>query len=151
FLPGEAGPLFREFAFVMAISVAISGFVALSLGPMIASRLPDAPAGAARAGLAARMEALAARAAAFYDRSLAAPMHAPWRTVGVSLMAAGLVAASFWALERELVPREDRGRLVITLIGPDGVNLAYTDRQVAEVERLLQPLVASGIVENVFS
>ncbi|HEX7045366.1 MAG TPA: efflux RND transporter permease subunit [Burkholderiales bacterium] len=151
FLPGEAGPLFREFAFVMAISVAISAFVALSLGPMIASRLPDVPAGTARTGLAARMEALAARAAGFYDRSLAALMRAPRRTIAVSLAAAAIVAASYWGLERELVPREDRGTLVITLIGPDGVNLAYSDRQVAEVERLLAPLVASGVVENVFS
>jgi multidrug efflux pump subunit AcrB len=40
FLPSAAGRLFAEFGFVMAIAVAISSFVALSLGPMIASRLP---------------------------------------------------------------------------------------------------------------
>ncbi len=41
FLPSAAGRLFAEFGFVMAIAVAISSFVALTLGPMIASRLPE--------------------------------------------------------------------------------------------------------------
>ncbi len=46
FLPSAAGRLFAEFGFVMAIAVGISSFVALSLGPMMASRLPaDGPPG----------------------------------------------------------------------------------------------------------
>ena len=41
FLPSMAGRLFSEFGFVLAIAVAISSFVALSLCPMLASRLPE--------------------------------------------------------------------------------------------------------------
>ena len=43
FLPSAAGRLFTEFGYVMAIAVALSSFVALSLGPMIAARLPPEP------------------------------------------------------------------------------------------------------------
>ncbi len=41
FLPSDAGRLFSEFGFVLAVTVALSSFVALSLCPMIAARLPS--------------------------------------------------------------------------------------------------------------
>ena len=43
FLPSTAGRLFQEFGFVLAIAVGISSFVALSLVPALAARLPDRP------------------------------------------------------------------------------------------------------------
>jgi hydrophobe/amphiphile efflux-1 (HAE1) family protein len=153
FLPGDAGPLFTEFGFVLAVAVGISSFVALTLGPMLASRLPDRRP---RPGRVARrwhegMAALGHRLLAFYERSLAAVMRAPVLTLGLSLLVAAAVGLLYRALDHELVPREDRGALLIWLQGPDGVNLNYSDRQVAQVESLLAPLRAQGEVENIFS
>ena len=152
FLPGDSGPLFTEFGFVLAVAVGISSFVALTLGPMLASRLPDRRP---RSGAAARWhDALAARGRgilAFYERSLGALMRAPVLTLALSLAVAAGVGLLYRALDHELVPREDRGALLIWLQGPDGVNLNYSDRQVAQVEALLAPLAARGEAENIFS
>jgi len=152
FLPGRSGALFTEFGFVLAIAVIISSFVALSLCPMLASRLAHGPDADHRPGrIRASMLGLGRAAAAFYDRSLASLMRAPVLTVGLSLGLAAFVATLYQSLDQELVPQEDRGVLIVWLQGPDGVNLEYSDRQVAQVERLLEPLQASGEVENVLS
>ena len=49
------------------------------------------------------------------------------------------------------VTPEDRGRLTAWLVGPDGVGLQYTDRQVERVERILQPYLEQGLVRDVFT
>ena len=151
FLPGQAGQLFREFGFVLAISVAISSLVALTLCPMLASRLVRREEPAGRGGLRARLAGVGGSVAAEYERALAAALRAPLLTVGASMLVAGLAGALYWSLDSELLPQEDRGSLQIRLQGPDGVNLDYSDRQVAAAEKLLRPLVESGEVEGVLS
>ena len=151
FLPGHAGQLFREFGFVLAISVGISSFVALTLCPMLASRLLREGEALPPGRLRSRLLALGRGAVALYDRALGAALRAPVLMAGLSFILAGAVGALYWSLDRELVPQEDRGVLNIRLQGPDGVNLDYSDRQVMQAEELLQPLVESGEVENVLS
>ena len=152
FLPGTTGQLFTEFGVVLAIAVSISSFVALSLCPMLASRLP-AHAGTRGLGAAVRPVLLRVGRAGggVYAWLLERALRAPWLVVGVSLLLAASVLLAFQALERELVPPEDRGVLLVFLRGPDGMNLQYTDRQVTQVERYLQPLVEQGVVESVLS
>lgn len=152
FLPGQSGQLFKEFGFVLAISVVISSFVALSLCPMMSSRLKHTGAGGEKPGRLRRALAGGGRGlASVYGRSLAAVMRAPVLTVGLSLAVAAAVGTLYESLDQELVPVEDRGAVIVTLQGPDGVNLRYSDRQVKKVEDLLQPLVDSGEAENIYS
>ena len=148
FLPSAAGRLFTEFGFVMAIAVTISSFVALSLAPMMASRI-DIIAQPGR--LQARLQALGGRLAKGYARVLDVLLRHPLPVFMVALVIAVAAGASYNNLRQELAPREDRGVLSIWLSGPDGVGLNYTDRQVEQAIQALQPLVDEGLVTNVFS
>ncbi|WP_157265708.1 efflux RND transporter permease subunit [Azohydromonas aeria] len=149
FLPGTAGRLFREFGFVLAIAVALSSFVALSLGPALGSRL--LPEVAEPRGLQARLARVGGRAAGGYARLLERVLRRPWLTLLAALAAAGAAAALFTTLDRELVPPEDRGLIQISATGPDGVGLDYVQRQVDRMEAVLQPLRDSGEIESLLT
>ena len=148
FLPSAAGRLFAEFGFVMAIAVGISSFVALSLGPMMASRLPaDGPPGP----IWKRVSAWGDRAVERYGRWLAAVLRRGWWVASIGVLLAALAAVLFTQLDQELTPTEDRGSLSIRLDGPDGVGLAYSDRQLEQALKAVQPLKEEGLVSNVFT
>jgi len=150
FLPGSAGRLFAEFGVVLAIAVCISSFVALSLCPMLAARLPEgtgaAPGRLAR-GLAAAGGRLGGGYAWLLDRALRRPL--------LVLAGCGLAILAAWfayaAIDEELLPNEDRGTLQISMRGPDGVGLAYMDRQVETVEGILAPYLESGEVTGTYT
>lgn len=145
FLPGDAGRLFTEFGFVLAVTVVISSFVALTVCPMLASisaRMGDGTGPFADLGTALlRLYA-----------ALVRPMiRAPLVTVVVSgLIAAGAILA-YENLGEELVPPEDRGVVSVFLQGPDGTGLDYTDRQVVQVEDAMRRFVDIGAAEALYS
>jgi hydrophobic/amphiphilic exporter-1 (mainly G- bacteria), HAE1 family len=148
FLPSAAGRLFAEFGFVMAISVAISSFVALSLGPMIAARLPEdrAPGRLGRA-----LAGVGDHSLVLYRRLIAHALDRAWWLLALCLGTAALGAWGYTQLRSELTPAEDRGVLVVRLDGPDGVGLSYVDRQLEDVLERMQPLKDEGLVENIFT
>ena len=148
FLPSTAGRLFTEFGFVMAIAVAISSFVALSLGPMIASRLPaeSAPGPVWRA-----LSGWGRGAVRAYERALARCLRHGWIVLGACLAIAAAGAFLYVQLDRELTPEEDRGVLSVRLDGPDGVSLAYSDRQLERALSAVRPLREQGLTENIFT
>ncbi|MDP7546120.1 MAG: efflux RND transporter permease subunit, partial [Alphaproteobacteria bacterium] len=153
FLPSIAGRLFSEFGFVLAIAVAISSFVALTLVPMLAARLPadwGAPStsGQGGPGPLARLGRVATR---FYQRLLDFTLAAPALILGGAILIALCAVAVFPTIDRELLPKEDRGAIVIYMQGPDGVGLDYMDRQSAQAEALLQPLRQRGEISNIFA
>jgi HAE1 family hydrophobic/amphiphilic exporter-1 len=145
FLPSEAGRLFTEFGFVLAVTVAISSFVALTICPMLASLTAnlggEAAAFSAGSGQAGRRlwHAVAAHGAR------AAPDN---RGGGVARRRRGF---SLRDLGEELVPSEDRGMISVWLQGPDGTGLDYTDRQVVQVEAALRPFVEEGVGQGLYS
>src|SRR5690606_16254822 len=127
---------------------AISSFVALTLGPMIAARLPeDRPPG--RVGRALR--ATGARGAALYQRLLVLALDRAGWLLALCLLIAVAAAWGATQLRGELTPAEDRGLLVVRLDGPDGVGLAYVDRQLDQALEHLQPLREQGLIQNVFT
>ncbi|MGB0694491.1 MAG: efflux RND transporter permease subunit [Rhodospirillaceae bacterium] len=154
FLPGMAGRLFTEFGFVLAIAMAISSFVALTLAPMMASKLPSSPKSREEIPpepsphlLARTGRRLASLYANLLDRALAAP----WVVLGVSVLGAGLAWGVYQTLDQELVPPEDRGFLFVSMKGPDGVGIDYIDRQVSRVEDVVAPLVEEGLITGVYA
>ncbi|MEC8369544.1 MAG: efflux RND transporter permease subunit, partial [Pseudomonadota bacterium] len=149
FLPSTAGKLFTEFGFVLAVAVGISSFVALSLCPMLASRLPDFGDGDKRTcGLLSRLSALVT---AGYQRLLVFTLNARFLVIGSAVVIASVAFAVFPTIDRELLPREDRGAIIIMMQGPDGVGLDYMDRQSARAEALLEPLREKGEITNILS
>ncbi|MCB1508112.1 MAG: efflux RND transporter permease subunit [Hyphomicrobiaceae bacterium] len=159
FLEGQAGRLFTEFGFVMAIAVVISTFVALSLCPMLASRIlkparrgggkgdDDGDAGAVDADEAVADSAIGRG----YRRLVEASIGMPLVVLAVAGVAAGASLLAFNFLPRELTPREDRGVLFIPLTAPQGATIAVTDREARRVEQAVAPLREDGTVRTVYS
>ena len=150
FLPSTAGKLFTEFGFVLAIAVAISSFVALSLCPMLASRLPEEKRKESGAE-AKKLARIGDRIAGGYRRFLDFTLEARFLVIGAAVVLASTAILVFPSIDQELLPREDRGAIIIMMQGPDGVGLDYMDRQSARAEALLAPLRESGEVTNVLS
>ncbi|HKJ63465.1 MAG TPA: efflux RND transporter permease subunit [Hyphomicrobiales bacterium] len=149
FLPSQVGRLFREFGFMLAATVGISSFVALTLCPMIASKL--SLTGKDNSPRFFGLDRLGNWLVRLYARILDVILAAPLVMVAIAC-AIGLFSLSLYALlGQELMPREDRGVVRVWLNGPDGINLDHMDRQVEKVEALLQPYVDSGQVERIYS
>ncbi|MEM6491723.1 MAG: efflux RND transporter permease subunit, partial [Pseudomonadota bacterium] len=72
-------------------------------------------------------------------------------TVGLAVLAAMAAGASYFTLTDELLPREDRGVILVSMQGPDGVGLDYMDRMAAQAEAILAPHQDSGAIENIMS
>ncbi|MXO66934.1 efflux RND transporter permease subunit [Altericroceibacterium endophyticum] len=147
FLPSEAGRLFREFGFVLAVAVIISSFVALSLVPALSARLylTSDQDGAGRIAQWGR------RANERYNHMLHWCLdHGRLVTAGAVILA-GATALLYTQLEGELVPEEDRASISVWASGPDGVGLDFMDKELDEIEAVLQPYIDSGEIVSTFS
>ncbi|MDH4441486.1 MAG: efflux RND transporter permease subunit, partial [Rhizobium sp.] len=147
FLPGQLGGLFREFGFVLAFAVLLSSVTALTLCPMMASRMLKEAKDEDR-GLLGRF---GARFSSGYRRSLGACLRNPLVVVVVAVMLSTAAYATFTTIRNELTPREDRSMVMMRLSTPQGSSLAYTRDQVQRVEENLKPLIDNGEIRNVFS
>jgi len=150
FLPGQAGGLFREFGYTLAIAVGLSSVVALTLCPVLAALLLTRDMSRddqARGPLIWLGNRLGGLYALLLRGALANPL--------VVVLIAGLFAATaaFMAgsIRQELTPPEDRAIALLSVSAPQGVSLAYTTAKMNEIERLIDPLRESGEVTNVFS
>ncbi len=148
-LGGEIGKLFREFGLVLAAAVTISTVVALSLTPMMCSRLLG------RAGPPNRLMRWSERSFAALERgyrtALAVALAMPWVVLAVAALLAAAALALYRGLPQELVPTEDRGVFFISARAPEGATLAFTDAGVRKIERALQPLLDSGEAQRVLA
>ena len=148
FLPGQTGGLFREFGFVLAMAVILSCVVALSLCPMLASRMLTAHAGEHHGGV---MGTIGSRLAGLYRRCLHACLGAPLIVVMVSVLFAAGAYGAFGLIRQELVPPEDRSMAMLRINAPQGVSLDYTTQQLRRIEQLIQPLRDSGEIQATFA
>lgn len=148
FLPSTAGRMFREFGFMLAATVCISSFVALTLCPLIASRLPLTGNGKQGAFSLANFGAWLQKT---YSRVLTSLLAAPLVVFAVAC-AIGLFALILYqGLGEELVPQEDRGLISVRMTGPDGIGLDYMDLQVEKAEEAFKPLLESGVIDSLYS
>jgi HAE1 family hydrophobic/amphiphilic exporter-1 len=148
FLPGQTGRLFREFGFTLAICVALSCAVALSLGPMLASRfLREHDQGVHHNPVAATGRMFAR----LYRRLLHFCLDTPLVVIVIALLFAGSAVFVFGSIRQELTPPEDRAAIAIRVSGPPTVSLDFTQTQMQKIEDLVQPLVDSGEVRSIFS
>ncbi len=148
FLPGKAGALFREFGFALAISVVISSVVALSLCPMMASRVLSEH----RHGRIHRtIGAIGERAGRLYARMVRMALDAPAVVVALSLLAMIAAGALYRTLPSELTPTEDRASLFLSIDAPQGVSLDFTTAQLRRIEALLEPMRRGGEIAQVFT
>jgi multidrug efflux pump len=137
FTPGRTGRLFIEFALALAGAVVVSGFIALTLTPMMCSvLLKHNP----KPGWFDRnMGKLLDKMTDGYEWLLRKVLKVRWAVVLVMIG----VAASIWfilpTMKRELAPLEDRGVILTVVNAPDGATLDYTNKYVTALERIGQP------------
>jgi multidrug efflux pump len=136
FSPGRTGKLFTEFALALAGAVIVSGFVALTLSPMMSSILlkhnPNPPF------YDRWIERFLVGLTNGYAKLLAWSLKARWLIVLI-MIASGVGTWLFLKdIKRELAPLEDRGVIVANVNSPDGATLDYTLRYVNAIERVGQ-------------
>jgi multidrug efflux pump len=137
-LGGAVGRLFREFGVVLAGTVVISSFVALTLTPMLCARFLR---GHAHSRFYDRTEPLFVQLNERYRRSLDAALARRWLAVPV-LVGTAVVAALGWsALDRELAPREDRSGLRLAAVAPEGASYAYMSEYMDALGRVVADTV----------
>jgi multidrug efflux pump len=149
FMGGNTGRLFTEFGFALAASVVFSGLIALTLTPMMCSKLLKGHEGDSR--LVRWTEPFFKGMNWLLRVTLKRALAAPLITLGVMGLVSALAVALFQVLPKEFAPIEDRGVVIIPTTGPEGASFAYTREQVLRVERIIQPMVDSGEVGSVFA
>jgi HAE1 family hydrophobic/amphiphilic exporter-1 len=152
FLPGLVGSLFSEFGFVLAFAVILSSVVALSLTPMLASRLiSDREIRHGHNAVGRAVIALGEAAVRLYARLLEAALRAPVVVVVAALLFAGAAVIGFGLLPSELAPSEDRGVVSVSVDAPQGSTIDYADTQLRQIEQAAIPFLRDGEATGMFS
>lgn len=152
FLPGQAGGLFREFGFVLAIAVLLSSVVALTLCPMLASRfLKEGSSETEGAHGPLFLRRIGGGLASFYRKTLHACLAAPWVVVLVALLFGGASVAVFGTIRQELTPSEDRAVAVLRINGPQGISVDFLQSQLNKIEEAIQPLRDDGEIVTTYA
>ncbi|TAL82017.1 MAG: multidrug efflux protein [Beijerinckiaceae bacterium] len=134
FVSGLTGALFREFAFTLAGSVIVSGFIALTLSPMMCSRLlrpPREGGGGFAAFLDRRFEALRV----FYTRRLDKTLNFRALTVLILVGVLVLTGIMFMSTPKELAPTEDQGAIFALVKAPQYSNLDYMEQMTGSFQK----------------
>ncbi len=145
FLTGAVGRLFKEFGITLAVAVALSSFIALTMTPVLCSLILRSSRRVGADGTVSVEQSWAQRSfdaffdglGRFYERTLRLALRLrPLVLLGAAL----LVGASVWFFNRlpeELVPTEDRGAAFGIVLAPEGSTLDYSDRYMRMVEEHL--------------
>ncbi|RZT97820.1 efflux RND transporter permease subunit [Rivibacter subsaxonicus] len=134
FTPGRTGRLFTEFALTLAGAVVVSGFVALTLTPMMCSKLLRHNPNPGRFDRG--MERVLVALTEGYAGVLRWTLTRRWIVVVVMAVAATAAWWLFTHLKSELAPMEDRGVIFTSVSAPDGSTLAFTQRYLDEIDRI---------------
>jgi multidrug efflux pump len=138
FSTGRTGKLFVEFALTLAGAVLVSGFTALTLSPMMSSKLLRNDDGKGRFYQAG--ERVLRWIDRNYRRVLGAALRGKWIVVGIGALVFALALLLFMRLPRELAPAEDQGFIIAIGIAPQGSTVEYTDKYAKQIEGMLMAL-----------
>ncbi len=125
FSTGNTGKLFTEFALTVAMAVLVSGFVSLTLTPMMCSKLLRQHA--THGAIYNTTERFFVALNSGYRRSLAWALHHRKSVVAGYFVVLAAMAGLGFALKSELAPLEDRGFILGVMLAPEGSTLEYTD------------------------
>ncbi|MFZ9391933.1 MAG: efflux RND transporter permease subunit [Burkholderiaceae bacterium] len=134
FTTGRIGRLFVEFALTLAGAVIVSGFVALTLSPMMCSRLLRHEE--RRGPITSAIERFLDRLTENYRRLLQWTLRRGLLIGGVFTAVAVLCGVLFVNMKQELSPIEDRGVIFTVISGPDGASLEYTENYARRIESI---------------
>ena len=149
FMPGLVGRLFQEFAVTIGVAILVSGFVSLTLTPMLCSRWLKGDEGhASTEGRWRSVERLYQAGESSYVRSLNWVMQHRPATMVFSFLTLGATVWLFMAIPKGFLPSEDTGRVEGSTLGPEGIGF---DAMVARQTQVADIVRAHPAVETVLS
>lgn len=160
FTQGRIGQLFIEFAVTLSIAVLISGFTALTLSPMMCSRLLPSKAeenakretalGKVLYPISDAIERVLVGLTNGYEKILRVCLKARYLVLLAMVGIIGATGILYLNLPEELSPTEDRGMIRVMAITPEGATVDFTDRYFTEVEDyLLENLDEGSLVYTI--
>lgn len=142
FMPGNVGRIFGEFGISLAAAVAFSSLIALTLVPMLSSKL--FATGLHRGRLTRAVDRFFRYLASVYERGLRRVVKHPVLVIASALAVFGGSLTLLGKLPVEYMPREDRAFTMVNLTAPDGASLEYTEKYVGQVESIMMREVEAG-------
>ena len=136
FLGGLTGRLFREFGMVIGGAVVISSFVALTLTPMLSTKLLKPKSG--HSWFYNKTEPFFVRMTTSYRNTLETFMRRRWLALPILVSSFGLIVLFFNVLPAELAPLEDRNGVRLFASAPEGATYEYMDDYVDQLIALIQ-------------
>ncbi len=148
FVSGVTGALFREFAFTLAGAVVVSGFIALTLSPMMCSKLLRHDTG--QRGLGRFVDGAFERLRGFYQRRLSSTLNFRALTLLILVGALALAGVMYATTPRELAPEEDQGVLLSLIKTPQLGNRDYIEQATQKLysEARTVPEVSHAFIIN---
>src|SRR5258708_22665099 len=139
FMGGLSGRLFREFGVVISGAVLISAFVALTLTPMLSSRLLQHQT--SHGWFYDKTEPFFVWMGNTYSASLQAVLKIRWISLLVLVGAIALIFHFIGMLPKELTPLEDRGRLWVRATAPEGASYDYMANYCDDLAKVVQEVL----------
>lgn len=141
FLEGDLGRLFTEFALTMAAAVIFSTIVAVTLCPMIASKILKK---AEKGKFHVFIDKIFDKFTNLYGAILELALKARFVVI---IVFAGVIFCAYWLIQNlpsEYAPKEDRGAFFLIVNAPEGASYSFTKEYMDEIERRLMPYVETG-------
>ncbi|WP_436639350.1 efflux RND transporter permease subunit [Microbaculum sp. FT89] len=143
---GLTGTLFREFALTLAGAVVVSGIVALTLSPMMCSKVLTH---SAQGGFAAKIDKVFGRLQRGYGRALGASLRDRPTTIVFALIVFGMIGVLFPSIQQELAPDEDQGALFTLYNGPSYANIDFMNLFSDDVAEAFTDLPETELAFNI--
>ncbi len=142
FIAGNTGLLFRELAGAMIGAIAFSGFVALSLTPMLCSKLLRPETGHNR--FTAGFDRQFSRVQRRYVGLLGRILDRPWPVAGIALLFVGICLALATTIPSELAPEEDTGNFQVSISAAEGTGFDRMVTYMEDIQAKLLPMAGEG-------
>ncbi len=146
FLEGDIGRLFAEFAVTLAVAVFFSSFVALTLCPMLASKVLKP--GRSNNKATNKVDDVFRRSRAKYAAWLAHTLEKPKKYLLIAAAGLVVIAGLFTVVPSEYAPKEDRGAFFVIVNGPEGATYSYMKDYMDKIEEMLMPYVDNGEMQR---
>jgi len=137
FQTSVTGRLFIEFAVALSMSVVVSAFVALTLSPMLSARILKPIGHASKGSLLGQFEKFLTNTTRRYGQSLRWSLNHGKTIMALTVVTVALTAVFFSQLNKEFIPQEDKGWLLVFALAPEGSTSEYTDRMIRKMEDIV--------------
>ena len=143
FMEGTSGRLFREFSFVVAGSVVISSFAALTFTPMIATKILKRRK--EQKWFYRKTEPFFVGLNNIYSKSLDKFLKHRWVSIPVLLVMFVLIGYLWGKIPAEMAPMEDRSQITINTRGAEGVSYEYMRDYTEDITHLVDSIVPDAV------